>query len=101
MRSHTLFGNKEEVKMKNVQDGESTCSPGMEMTICITLGPGRPSAGGPRMDRRAVTCLGVVKISRLALRLWRSAPRGPDPTAVLIKLLLLTACQEGVSQNCH
>ena len=56
---------------------------------------------GPRMDRRAVTCLGVVKISRLALRLWRSAPRGPDPTAVLIKLLLLPACQEGVSQNCY
>ena len=32
------------------------------------LGPGRPSAGGPRMDRRAVTSLGVVKISRLASR---------------------------------
>ena len=30
------------------------------------LGPGRPSAGGPRMDRRAVTSSGVVKISRLA-----------------------------------
>ena len=27
------------------------------------LGPGRPSAGGPRMDRRAVTSLGVAKIS--------------------------------------
>ena len=26
------------------------------------LGPGRPSAGGPRMDRRAVTSSGVVKI---------------------------------------
>ena len=32
----------------------------------VILGPGRPSAGGPRMDRRAVTSLGVVKISRLA-----------------------------------
>ena len=32
------------------------------------LGPGRPSAGGPRMDRRAVTSPGVVKISRLASR---------------------------------
>ena len=29
------------------------------------LGPGRPSAGGPRKDRRAVTSPGVVKISRL------------------------------------
>ena len=52
------------------------------------LGPGRPSAGGPRMDRRAVTSLGVVKISSFALRLRRSARRGPDPTAVLIKLLM-------------
>ena len=40
------------------------------------LGPGRPSAGGPRMDRRVVTSLGVVKVSRLALRLRRSAQRG-------------------------
>ena len=32
------------------------------------LGPGRPSAGGPRMDRQAVTSPGVVKISRLASR---------------------------------
>ena len=31
----------------------------------MKLGPGRPSAGGPRMDRRAETCPGVVKISRL------------------------------------
>ena len=37
------------------------------------LGPGQLSAGGPRMDRRAMTSPGVVKISRLALRLWRSA----------------------------
>ena len=54
------------------------------------LGPGRPSAGGPRMDRRAVTSLGVVKTSRLASRLRRSARRGPDPTAVLIKLFMKT-----------
>ena len=46
------------------------------------LGPGRPSAGGPRMDRRAVTSSGVVNTSRLASRLRRSARRGPDPTAV-------------------
>ena len=30
------------------------------------LGPGRPSAGGPRMDCRVVTSLGVVNVSRLA-----------------------------------
>ena len=48
--------------------------------IFILLGPGRPSAGGPRMDRRAVTSAGVVKILRLASRLRRSAQRGPDPT---------------------
>ena len=53
----------------------------------MRLGPGRPSAGGPRMDRRAVTSPGVVKISRLALRLRRSARRGPEPTSVLIKFL--------------
>ena len=55
------------------------------------LGPGQPSAGGPRMDRRAVTNQGVVKISCLAPRLRRSARREPDTTAF----------QEGVSQNCH
>ena len=43
----------------------------------LLLGPGRPLAGGPRMDRRVVTSLGVVKISRLALHLRRSAWRGP------------------------
>ena len=48
----------------------------------LILGPGRPSAGGPRMNRRVVTSLGVVKISRLTSRLRRSARRGPDPTAV-------------------
>ena len=53
-----------------------------------TLGPGRPSAGGPRMDRRAVTSPGVVKILRLASRLRRSAGRGTYPTAVLIKHLM-------------
>ena len=52
------------------------------------LGPGRPSAGGPRMDRRAVTSPGVVKILRLASRLRRSAGRGTYPTAVLIKHLM-------------
>ena len=40
------------------------------------LGPGRPSAGGPRMDRQAVTNLGVVKISCLASRLRRSVWQG-------------------------
>ena len=28
------------------------------------LGPGRPSAGGPRMDCRVVTSAGVVKVSQ-------------------------------------
>ena len=44
------------------------------------------------MDRWAVTSWGVVKISCLALRLQRSARirRGPDPTAVLIKLFMKT-----------
>ena len=54
----------------------------------MKLGPGRPSAGGPRMDRRAVTSPGVVKILRLASRLRRSAGRGTYPTAVLIKHLM-------------
>ena len=54
------------------------------------LGPGRPSAGGPRMDRRAVTSSGVVKISRLAVHMRRLARRGPGPTAVLIKLIMKT-----------
>ena len=55
------------------------CHPySLRRDICrfIALGPGRPSAGGPRMDRRVVTSLGVVKVSRLALRLRRSAQRG-------------------------
>ena len=34
-----------------------------------TLGPGWPSAGGPRMDRPAVTSPEVVNISRLVSRL--------------------------------
>ena len=57
----------------------------------LLLGPGRPSAGGPRMDRRTVTSPGVVQIWRLASRLRRSARRGPDPTAVLtlIKRLMI------------
>ena len=56
----------------------------------VVLGPGRPSAGGPKMDRRAVTSRGVAKISRLASRLRHSARRGPGPTAVLIKLFMKT-----------
>ena len=40
-----------------------------------SLGPGRPSAGGPRMDHRVVTISGVVNVSRLASRLRRSARR--------------------------
>ena len=42
------------------------------------IGPGRPSAGGPRMDRRGVTSPRVVKVSHLASRLRRSARRGPQ-----------------------
>ena len=53
--------------------------------IFDVLGPGRTLAGGPSMDRWAVTSSRFVKISRLASRLRRSARRGPDPTAVLIK----------------
>ena len=45
---------------------------------------------GPGMDCWAVTNSEVVKISRLASRLRRSARRGSDPTAVLIKLFLKT-----------
>ena len=52
------------------------------LVYLLPLGPGRPSAGGPRisirMDRRAVTSSGVVNISHLALHLQRSARRGPD-----------------------
>ena len=40
-----------------------------------SLGPGRPPAGGPRMDRRVVTSSGVVNVSRLASHLRRSARR--------------------------
>ena len=36
----------------------------VRVSLLKKLGPGRPSAGGPRMDRRAVTSPGVVKISR-------------------------------------
>ena len=42
------------------------------------------------MDRRVVTGPRVVKISRLASRLRRSARRGPDPKAVLIKFFMKT-----------
>ena len=35
--------------------------------VLMELGPGRPSAGGPRMDSRAVTSSGVVK-SHASLR---------------------------------
>ena len=40
------------------------------------LGPSRPSAGGPRTDRRKVTSSGVAKISHLVSRQRRSARRG-------------------------
>ena len=40
------------------------------------LGPGRPSAGGPRMDRRAVTSSGVVKISSLTSQAGRAGYGG-------------------------
>ena len=39
------------------------------------IGPGRPWAGRPRMDRQVVTSLGAVNVSRLASRLRRSARR--------------------------
>ena len=48
------------------------------LSFLSILGLGRPSAGGPRMDRRALTSSGVVNISRLASRLRRSAWGGPD-----------------------
>ena len=92
----------------------------------MVLGPGRPSAGGPRMDRRAVTSPGVEKISRLALRLRRSAWRVQPATEGAVQnchsqpaervqfksvthslprgygsKLSLTACREGAVQNCH
>ena len=57
----------------------------------MSLGPGRPGAGGPRMDRRAVTSSGVVKISRLTSRLRRSAWRGPDPTFLAKSILLFVS----------
>ena len=53
------------------------------------LGPGWRSAGGPRMDRQAVTSFGVVKLSRVASCLRRLARRGPHPSAVLIKLFMI------------
>ena len=40
------------------------------------------------MDHRAVTSQEVVKISRLASHMPRSAWGGPDPKAVRIKLLI-------------
>ena len=46
----------------------------------MKLGPGRPSAGGPRMDRQVVTSSVVEKFSRLASRLQRSAwTKSSDP----------------------
>ena len=54
--------------------GSSSSSSSLSSSLS-SLGPGRPSAGGPRMDRRPVTSLGVVKISCLALRLRSSARR--------------------------
>ena len=62
------------------------CNQTWKSWIFDILGPGRPSAGGPRMDRQAVTSPGVVKVSRLTSRQRRSARRGSDQTAVLIKL---------------
>ena len=58
------------------------CMIGAGISWCkyfVKLGPGRPSAGGPRMDRWEVTSLEVVKISRFTSCLRRSARRGPDP----------------------
>ena len=58
-------------------DDLHTSTGNFDRIVCLT-----------RMDRQAVTSLGVVKISRLASRLWRSARRWPDPTAELIKHLM-------------
>ena len=85
-----VFIFKETVDGKNNDlTGSKVCS--ATFVYLNRLGPGRPSAGGPRMDRQAVTSPGVVQIWRLASRLRRSARRGPDPTAVLtlIKCLMI------------
>ena len=89
-------------------------------------GPGRPSAGGPRMDRRVVTSSEVVNVSRLASRHQRSAQlhinteevtsSSQDTLRQLQKVryktvinslpdrcspkLSTTACQKGAVQNC-
>ena len=67
------------------------------MNKFFELGTGRPSDGGPRMDRWAVTSPGVVKISRRASCLRRSAPRGPDPTVVLLAFDEIYASKNGYS----
>ena len=55
----------------------------------IQLGPGRPSAGGPRMDRRAVTSSRVVNTSRLASLHKREVPNkleSESETCMAVKL---------------
>ena len=46
------------------------------VAIFVALGPGWPSASGPRMDRRAVTSSGVVKISSLTSQAGRAGYGG-------------------------
>ena len=53
------------------------------------LGPGRPLAGGPRMDRRAVTSSKVVNTSRLASLHKREVPNkleSESETCMAVKL---------------
>ena len=87
--------------VEQIQDSRlmfSSFNISFHIQLFMKPGPGRPSAGGPRMDRRAVTCPGVVKISCLALRLRRSARRGPEPRQRDGKPWL-TLCQDSVMEN--
>ena len=54
--------------------------------------PGWPSAGGPRMDRRAVTNL-TPRFAPAALSSEDKRQRGEKPS--------LTPCQDSVVKNCH
>ena len=62
--------------LENAQCELHICYVYKELKFLKRLGPGRPLAGGPRMDCWVVTSPGVVKVSRLASRLWCSARRG-------------------------
>ena len=62
--------------MRKGHQGEFTLGSFVNLFNYVTLGPGRPSAAGPRMDRRAVTSSGVVKISRLTSQAGRASYGG-------------------------